>query len=960
MGTQETHQETMKKLLTTIIFSTFFLSAWAQGVKISGTVKDDTNQPVEFATVALNDPETKKPVDGAICDEKGKFTIKNVASGKYNLTISFIGYEAIVVPLTITNQNIDLDNLQLKSEDKILNEVVVEGQKALIEEKVDRTVYNAENDKTTSGGDATDVLQRVPHLTVDLDGNVSLRGSSNIKIFINNKPSMMAASSVADALKQIPADQIKSVEVITSPSARYDAEGTSGIINIITKKNNLEGLSLNVDGSAGLRGSNLSVNGGYRKGKLGLSLGGFGRAGYNVLGSFKSEQVFANQDHTLQSADTENNSLHGRYTLGFDYDFNKKNYITGSVMYGLRNQNNFQNDLLSQFYKNGSLDRTELANVETVDNSGTVDVNFNYTHLYEKPQQELSFLMLYSKNNRTNDFERFTLDPTDEDILGKIKNDNMSTNQETAFEINYQSPIKENQLIEFGGKQTMRSVSSDYEYFTATGNGAYTPVTDTEFTNVFNYNQDITAGYLSYTVSFNKKYFLKAGGRYEYTTIGAAFAQENSPTDIPDYGTFVPSINVSTNLKNGSTIKAAYNKRIQRPSIQYLNPNVQGSNPLSITIGNPDLEPEYTDNYELSVSKYIQSTSINLTGFVRHTYNSIQSLRNPISVNSDTILTTYRNIGTEDAFGLSLFTNVNVKDRLTLSGGIDTYYAVLDNNTNDKFAAHNEGWVVSGRLFGGYKFDKGWALQLFSFYRGNRVQLQGSQGGFGIYSLTVRKEIMDKRGSIGVGAENFFNLGGMKIKSETITPAFQQNSVNTMQNMNFKVSFSFRFGKMGVDSNPRRKRKTISSDDLKEGGSSDMGGSEAPAGGGSRPSGNYAATASTPVKLAAKNDSVTLNAAGNWEYVIESAQGPSNGVIALTQTDGQYAGTITSSRSPEPQTLKDVKVSGNEFTASYSMNFGGNEVTINIIGMITEDAMEGSIAFGTFRTVPFKATRKKE
>lgn len=954
----------MKKLLTTILLSVIVITTWAQSVKISGTVRDDANQPVEFATVALNDPATNKPVDGAICDEKGKFTIKNVASGKYNLTISFIGYESINVPLTVTNQNIDLDDLRLKSEDKILNEVVVEGQKALIEEKVDRTVYNAENDKTTSGGDATDVLQRVPHLTVDLDGNVSLRGSSNIKIFINNKPSMMAASSVADALKQIPADQIKSVEVITSPSARYDAEGTSGIVNIITKKNNLEGLSLNVDGSAGLRGSNLSVNGGYRKGKLGLNLGGFGRAGYNVLGALESVQGASNLDYTTQSANTENNGLHGRYTLGFDYDINKKNYITGSVMYGLRNQNNFQNDLFSQrFVNNVVVDSlTSLANVETVDNSGTVDVNFNYTHLYNKPQQELSFLMLYSKNNRTNDFERFNFDPTnEEDLLRRTKNDNISSNQETAFEINYQTPIKDNQLIEFGGKQTMRSVSSDYQYFESIGNGPYIPASNSNLSNIFDYNQDISAGYLSYTVNFNKKYFLKAGGRYEYTIIGAEFAEETSPTDIADYGTFVPSVNLSTNLKNGSTIKAAYNKRIQRPSIQYLNPNIQGSNPLNITIGNPDLEPEYTDNYELSVSKYIKSTSINLTGFVRHTYNSIQSLRNPINLNSDTILTTYQNIGTEDAYGLSLFTNVNVKDRLTISGGIDTYYAVLDNNTNNDFAAHNEGWVVSGRLFGGYKFDKGWAIQLFSFYRGNRVQLQGSQGGFGIYSLTVRKEIFDKKGSIGLGAENFFNFDGMKIKSETITPVIQQRSVNTMQNMNFKVSFSFRLGKMGTDSNPRRSRKSISSDDLKEGSGGDMGGTEMPAtGGGSRPAGNFSAPAASAIKLAEKNDSITLDASGNWEYTIESAQAPSTGLLAITQTDGQYAGTISSNRIPNPIALTDVKVSGNEFTASYSMNFGGNEVTITIIGMITEDSMEGSMAFGTFRTMPFKATRKKE
>src|SRR5882762_6263354 len=291
--------------------------------KISGTVQDSTsNQGVEFATVALLDPNTQKPINGEVCDDKGKFTLSKIPAGNYIVSISFIGYATknIKVQLTDKKNEVNLGNIILSPSTKLLKAVEIVGQKPLFEEKVDRTVYNAENDATAKGGDATDVLRRVPLLTVDMDGNVSLRGSQNIKVLINNKPSTITASSIADALKQIPADQIKTVEVITSPSAKYDAEGSAGIINIITKKNSLEGLTLNINSSAGFRGSNLGLNGGYRKGKLGITLGGFGRAQYNTPGNFYNNQqtlftdpITSKTDSTrnIQSAATRNQNLFG-------------------------------------------------------------------------------------------------------------------------------------------------------------------------------------------------------------------------------------------------------------------------------------------------------------------------------------------------------------------------------------------------------------------------------------------------------------------------------------------------------------------------------------------------------------------------------------------------------------------------------------------------------------------------
>ena len=309
--------------------------------KFSGQVIDENDDPVPYATIRLLAATDDELVNGTIAGDDGKWVIKNVSEGEFKVTISFIGFESINRgPFVVTGkgESYNLENTALNTSATVLADVVIEGQRDLIEDKVDRIVYNAEQDLTTAGGDASDVLRRVPLLSVDLDGNVSLRGSSNITVLIDGKPSTITAGNLADALKQIPADEIASVEVITSPSARYDAEGTGGIINIVTKKNNLQGGTLSVNTGVGYRGSNLGLNAGYRRGKLGLSLGGNGYSGYNILGSLDNKQVVTDQfgtelSRTNQFAETESSRISGRYNFGWDYTFNKYNFIGGGVNY---------------------------------------------------------------------------------------------------------------------------------------------------------------------------------------------------------------------------------------------------------------------------------------------------------------------------------------------------------------------------------------------------------------------------------------------------------------------------------------------------------------------------------------------------------------------------------------------------------------------------------------------------
>lgn len=799
--------------------------------QVAGTIVDASNgETVPYATVTLKDPASDKMIYGAVADMDGKFIISKIAPGTYKMVVSFVGYqEKVVSTITISNNRPvhELGPIQLAPVVKQLNEVLVETQRNLIEEKVDRTVYNAEQDETNKGGDATDVLRKVPMLSVDMDGNVSLRGSQNIRVLINNRPSTITAGSIADALKQIPSDMIKSVEVITSPSARYDAEGSAGIININLKKNTLQGFSLNTNASAGLRGSNLGLNGSLRTGKMSFSLGGFGRAGYNVRGNFVNQSITRdprspqgadeNQVLNLQEAATRNRHMFGRYHLGWDYDINKRNFVNASVSYGLRNMNMFQDHLLTQTFQQNALINRSLRDVNFADLSGTVDVNLGYTHSFEKPQQELSILTQYSRNNATNDFINNILSLDDASVMSRTKNENQSFNQETTVQLDYQTPIGKTQMLEIGAKEIIRKVSSDFQYYFAEGaTGPYVPAQNPRLSNVFDYNQNVTAGYASYTLNLAKIYTIKTGARYEYTTINADF-KTGEQLDIPSYGALVPSINLSRKFKSGSILKAAYNRRLQRPSLRFLNPNIQAQNPLNVTIGNPNLEQEFTNNFELGYNTYFKGVSLSLTSFMRNTNNSIQAVRDVLG--QDTIRTTYANIGREDAYGFSLFANINLSNKFSLNGGTDVYYAVLNNNNpNPLYAASNEGWVANVRGFANYTIGKGWGLQAFGFMRGGQVQLQGRQGGFGIYSLSLRKEFNEKRGSVGFGAENFFNVKGFQIQNELNSPFIMQQSTNTMYNMNFKINFSYSIGKMS-DGGSRRRRKTINNDDMKDAGS---------------------------------------------------------------------------------------------------------------------------------------------
>ena len=699
----------------------------------------------------------------------------------------------------------------------ILKEVIVDGKRALIEEKLDRTVYNVERDKSLTGGDATDALRRVPLLSVDIDGNVMLRGSANIKVLINNKPSTITASNLADALKQIPVDQIKSVEVITSPSVKYDADGSAGIINIILKQDRLHGILVNPDMAIGTRASFLGINGAYNNKKMAFSIGGFGRAAYNITGTYNNVQMVGPGTIDQQAA-TRKNELTDNYNMGWDYDIDKKNFLNASVRYSQFNSHKYQDNLVSNFYDGSVLDSSLLNQVALTGRSGTVDATVDFTHAFARSQQEFSFMTLFSRTDGTSGFANAQQQPTDGSLIGRTGNNDRSSNQEITLQTDYQTPLDSNQLLEFGGKYIIREVISDYNYEMAAGNDPFVVEASPDLTNRFTYHQNVTAGYLEYTLNTHSPFSFRAGARYEYAAISAGLRDQGvTLPDIPSYGVFVPAVNIGWRLKNGKLIKLAFTRRIQRPSIQFLNPNVIASDPGSIATGNPALGPEYSDNIELGYNTAIKDMSIGFSGFFRHTTNAIASVSLPIP-GGDTVERTYANIGKESTGGLNVFANLDVGRKLSLSGGADLYYTELENDGSSSVAGpsagagRNTGWVVSARLSGGYTFAKGWSLYLYSYYRGSQVLLQGYQTGFPYYSLTLKRELPKKRGTIGVGAENFLSRG-ISVTTNVKSASLSQSTTDLDHTLSLRIYMSFTLGKLKVEKEERRK-KSITNDDL--------------------------------------------------------------------------------------------------------------------------------------------------
>ncbi len=790
--------------------------------KITGSLVDTTTQePVGFATIVLLDAETQEEKNGALSDESGDFRLDNVPPGVYDLSISFLGYENKIIQnikLTPSKPDYDIGAINMYAEGITLAEVEVKGEAAAFENKIDKLVYNADKDISTLGGDASDVLSRVPLLAVDAEGNVSLRGSSNIQILINGKPSTIFSGNIADALRSIPAEQIKKVEVITTPTAKYDGEGSAGIINIVTKKKSAEGFT----GSANLNVGNLSSSGNlslnYARGRFGLNVnaGGWYAFPRPSRDDFLREDFLTDENGNQvtrvldQYTEGESNYFGPRLSIGAFYDINAYNTISSSIT-GRGFGFNTEGETIA-FFEDPLNELTQ--NYTRVSEASRFRSGFDWTTDYTKkfkdnPDRELSIAYQISGDFSTsqNDLLQEGDDPS---LFQNFANEALGLNLENTIQTDYTHPFSEAIKMETGVKAIIRDITSDFEFQEFDPDSEDFEIVP-EQTDEFKYDQDVYAGYLSFNIRFGEKWGIVAGARYEHTDIKGDY-------DVSEiffentYDNILPSFIISRDLNQFSSLKASYARRIQRPSLRFIDPYVQVTDPRDVEVGNPELLPELSNQYELAYNAYIKGVVFNAAFYYRRTTDIIERFT---EVNEEGVsINTYRNIGENDVFGMNVFSSGKIGDWWTIRGGvnINTYRSEGVINGVD---LSNNAIVWNGNLNSSMKFDGNWTLEINGFYRSPRPSIQGTRATYYRTSIAIQKELWDERGAIGLNISQPLNRE-LKFPVELEGPTFRQESERAFLARSIGVNFRYRFGKLNFKD--RRPRSKIRNDDLKNDG----------------------------------------------------------------------------------------------------------------------------------------------
>jgi ferric enterobactin receptor len=793
-------------LLTLAILALTMNFLSAQHVRITGLLMDSTaSKPVEFATVALL--KDGKITEGVTADAKGRFVFAKVAPGVYIVQASLMGYTTKTFgPVHADKEDVEIGVIKLATAAQDLKEVTVSEQKALFEERSDRMVYNAEKDISIKGGDATDVLKKIPSISVDIEGNVQLRGSGNIKVLINNKPSNVVARSVSEALKQIPADIIKQVEVITSPSAKYDAEGTAGIINIITKKNTLKGTNGSISPNFGQwnnwpnasishrnKGLTLSANGGFSNWK--------NKRYMHQLRTFTNGDTLTNQDQT-QWVRGKGRNFYG--TFNADWDVDSLNRIGAGINY----YNGINTNFFDINFEESNLDvpgqyfQRDMR--RTYDWQGAT-INLDYTRLFKKPKRELTLLTMYSFEGEDSDYDS-DLMGRDNAIYYREKSYNISNNKEGTIQLDFTNPIDSISTLETGSKTIFRKILSDYRISSAIdGSDDFRDMP--EQANIFDYAQQVTAAYLVYSRTPKNKWGINLGARYEHTFIQANFLN-GTASFSNNYGNLIPSVSLSRSLKKSQQIRISYTQRIQRPQFFFLNPYVNQADSKNQYGGNPYLKPELTHSVEANYSVSIKQTSINASFFLRQTNNAIESIS---TVDSAGVLKQiFQNVAENSAYGLNLSANTKLMKQWTVNGSLNLFYNVLE---SAELKTRNADWMYRINLNSTIDFGKGIKAQLFGFYNSPRVNLQGSYGGFGFYNVVLQKEVLKKKGTIGFGFDNPFNRT-IKWRNDFVGSNFVQTQDVAMYRRGWRLNLKYEFGQV---SGGQRQKKRISNDDKKSG-----------------------------------------------------------------------------------------------------------------------------------------------
>ena len=756
---------------------------------VKGVLMDETLGEAEpFATVRVfKAGKTDKPIAMFLTKEDGQFSQEVKGKGKFDIVFSSIGKEDLKQTIVLGQENpLDLGTLYLKENATMLKGVEIVAQKPLVKMEVDKMSYNVAEDEDAKSNTVLDMLRKVPMVTVDGQDNISVNGSSSFKVYVDGMPNPMFSSNPSMVFKSMPATAVKSIEVVTNPGAKYDAEGAAGVLNIIMNKQNpqaaqsLNGYNGTLRASAGTKqlGASAFVNG--QQGKFSYSANVM--TSYNKPGNTttETEQI---QDNGASQIMTSENDVKTPFTMGslnLGYQLSEMSALNLTAQVNTMSMKSEGTSLttLTSPLSNMSYGSTTDMKTSRTSFNGSLD----FQHFFNKERTQslaLTYQLSYSPtitemtNNFSNNSDYI-------DLTNRYSENHDKTTSHT-FQLDYTMPLGAGQTLSLGGKLQLHDATADSKYYLK---DIYDPSSSSDY----EYKNSILAGYGEYAGNWNK-FGLKAGLRYEYTWQDVEYHLGNGEDFKKDYGTLVPTASLQYNLGMGSNLGLTYNMRISRPGISYLNPYVDKTNPIAISYGNPELDVEKNHNLSLVYNVFTSKLSVNLNLHHNFVDNAISQYS---FYDADNLLnTTYGNVVQRHQTGLSGYVNyLLTKDtRVFFNGGIN--YTDLRSDALDQ---SNSGWTFNAML--GLQQTLPWDLKLsaFAITSTKNYTLQGWSGGFNLLTASLSKSFFNDKLNLSVSALIGLNKGGkINIESESRGKNFTSyNNVSVpIGGVTFTVSYTF-------------------------------------------------------------------------------------------------------------------------------------------------------------------------
>lgn len=772
-------------VLFVIIILTSISGSWAQdrmgrppegsqGGTITGSVvESEFEVPLQYANVILFNARTKEQVTGAMAVREGFFELKGLRPGRYYLEVKFIGYYLRTIEgitLRPPDMSIDLGKIALEQAMLPVDEIVVEAERPAIEFKIDRKVINVDKHYTATSGTAVDVLENVSSVTVDVEGNVSLRGSENFTVLIDGRPTVLEPN---EALQQMSASSIENIEIITNPSAKYDPDGLSGIINIITKKGELNGSSGIINITGGLDdkyGSDFLLQ--YRRKGYNLLLG----ADYNsstYLGTIESEsRTYNDADTMIVLSSGDPSRKRERYSVrgGIELFLGPSDVLNIGLRVGGRS---FESDSKLDFDEWTSDPDTHVyyTSGEAWERSGTFySANIDYRHSFEKKGHEIDAQIDVSRREGDEDSSNELLDMEGVVTSGQwAREEGPGTRVRTK--IDYTLPLGEEERFEAGYQSRIgrsEDITELYEYDPVGGDYEYRP----EFSHSIDYTRDIHSLYALYLGKLGA-FGYQGGLRGEYTYRFIELVGEDESFEIDRCDLF-PTAHVSFEDSSGNQVMASYTRRIERTRGWYLEPFITWSDAYNVRQGNPDLEPEFIDSYELGYQRYLGLNLFSVESYYRITHNKVDRVRSVYAEN--VLLHTMENVGKDYMFGAEFTMSLNQLDwwNLNLMGNLYDY-RIEGTLYGEPFSRSSFNWTA--RVNNTFKIGKSTRVQLNGMYNSETVSSQGRAGEMYMANAAVKQDFMKRKLSVTLMVRDIFSTGEHENFSEG--PGFYSHRLHT-------------------------------------------------------------------------------------------------------------------------------------------------------------------------------------